>query len=220
MTGDAIVEKLKRAPRKDALPRPALPPLAALFLDREGLIACFSENLAEQTGIFYRAKDADGVKARLAEIASEENLKIMMAATDDVLSPLNLVEWGQTAGVQVLTAKDSTSREAYREAIFNQVQAGITGADFGVAESGTIGLIHDVNQPRLISIAPILHIAVLPLERLFAVYENVTDRLFADKNKLPGHVTFITGPSTTADIQGGQFKGMHGPGKTIVILIG
>jgi L-lactate dehydrogenase complex protein LldG len=215
-----ILAKLKCLPEVRIRPRPFLPPLPALFLDRDELVNLFSENLASQTGVVYRVKDAACVRARLADIAREENLKAVMASTDSVISPLNLVGWGKEAGVDVLSAKDFAGREAFTEAVFNKVQAGITGVDFALAESGTICLIHDQNQPRLISIAPILHIAVLPLERLYPVYEQVTDRVFADKNKLPGHFTFTTGPSMTADIQGGQFKGMHGPGKVTVIVIG
>lgn len=217
---EAILNKLKSTPQIPAEPRPFLPPLPELSLHREELVTRFSENLHEQTGILLRVPDDREAKARLAEIAVREKLKTIIASTDAVIAPLHLTEWGKNAGVEVLTAGDFSNRETYREAIFNQVQAGVTGVDFAVAESGTICLIHDKDQPRLISIAPILHIALLRIERLFPAYEDVTDRVFADKSKLPSHFTLITGPSMTADIQGGQFKGMHGPEKTIVILIG
>ncbi len=196
-----------------------MPPLHVLSLNQDERIAIFSENLAEQTGVVYRVKGTEEVKAKLAEIAVQENLKTIMTSTDAVIAPLNLADWGSGVGVEILTVKDFADREAYREAVFHKVQAGVTGADYAVAESGTLCLLHDKDQPRLISIAPLLHIVVLPIERLFPVYEHVTDRVFADKNKLPGHFTFTTGPSMTADIQGGQFKGMHGPGKMVVILM-
>ena len=214
-----ILEKLKNAPEVPTRRRPSLPPLPELSFNQEELIARFSENLTEQTGILHRVKNGDEAKTKLAEIAIRENLNTIMVSTDSVIAPLNLSDWGKDVGLKVLSANDFTDREAYREAVFNQVQAGVTGADFAVAESGTIGLIHDKDQPRLLSVSPILHIAVLPIDRLFPVYENVTDRVFADKKKLPSHFTFTTGPSMTADIQGGQFKGMHGPRKLIVVLI-
>ncbi|MDD4240184.1 MAG: lactate utilization protein [Smithellaceae bacterium] len=215
-----ILRKLKNAPAGTAPSRPPLPPLPVLSLNREKLISLFTENLAEQTGMVYRAANAQDIKPHLAEIAAREQVKIMLAATDAVLAPLHLRAWGKTTGVEVLTAEDFPDRESYREAAFNRVQAGVTGADWGVAESGTICLLHDRDQPRLISIAPLLHIAVLPVERLVAVYEQVVQSVYADKNRLPAHFTFITGPSMTADIQGGPFKGMHGPRKLIVILVG
>ncbi|MEE9913888.1 MAG: LUD domain-containing protein [Deltaproteobacteria bacterium] len=215
-----ILEKLKNAAKAKTKPRPAMPPLPELSLSREELVSRFSENFSEQTGLLYRVKDAAEAKAKLAEITVRENLKAIMISTDTVIAPFDLTGWGKLSGVDVWKAKDFCNREAYREAVFSKIQAGVTGADFAVAESGTICLIHDQDQPRLISIAPILHIAMLPIERLFPVYENATDRVFADKGKQPSHFTLITGPSMTADIQGGQFKGMHGPGRIIVILIG
>ncbi|HSR13810.1 MAG TPA: LUD domain-containing protein, partial [Thermodesulfobacteriota bacterium] len=114
---------------------------------------------------------------------------------------------------------------AFRDAVFDQVQAGITGADFGVAESGTLGLIHRRDQARLVSLAPILHIAVLPAERICAVYEQVAERVFGTQGPggwppLPSQFVFITGPSMTGDIEGVLFKGMHGPRKVIVIIVG
>ncbi|MBN1665199.1 MAG: lactate utilization protein [Deltaproteobacteria bacterium] len=217
---EEILGKLKGAPKAKTVPRPYVPPLTELSWNGEQLIANFTQNLTAQTGVVHRVKDSAEAKAKLAEIFAEEGLTTIMASTDAVVAPLDLRAWGKEMGVRVLTAGDFADRDAYKNAVFTEVQAGVTGADYGVAESGTIGLIHDRNQPRLISIAPITHIALLPVGRLFPVYESVTERVFGDKNKLPGQFTFTTGPSMTGDIQGGQFKGMHGPRKLIVILIG
>jgi L-lactate dehydrogenase complex protein LldG len=57
-------------------------------------------------------------------------------------------------------------------------------------------------------------------KRVFPVYEQVVEKIVADKDKIPSQFTFITGPSMTADIQATAFKGMHGPKYLIVILIG
>lgn len=217
---EEILKRLKSATRSQAKLRPYLPPLPELSLSREELVAHFSENVISQTGVVYRVKDAREARAKLSEIAAGEDLSTIMVSTDAIIASLKLPEWGEDSGIEVLTAKDFATVEAYKDAVFNKVQAGVTGVDYAVAESGTICLIHDKDQPRLISIAPILHIAILPVTRLFAVYENVTGDVFADPCKHPTHFTLITGPSMTADIQGGQFKGMHGPGRLIVIITG
>jgi len=99
------------------------------------------------------------------------------------------------------------------------VQAVVSGVDFAVAESGTLCLVHDERQPRLISIAPIWHIAVVPAERIRPVYELVMQDLFAQRGRIPHHVTLISGPSMTADIQATLFTGMHGPKNVTVILV-
>jgi L-lactate dehydrogenase complex protein LldG len=65
-----------------------------------------------------------------------------------------------------------------------------------------------------------LHIAIVPVNRVIAYYEQGIKKIFAEKGKYPGQFVFITGPSMTGDIEGVLFKGMHGPRKVIVILVG
>ena len=215
---EEILGKLKAAPESPTVRKPYVPPLNELSWNREQLIENFTRNLEAQTGVVHLVKGAASVKEKLAEICEEEALKNIIASTDRVVLPLNLPAWGEENGIQIHTAGDYTDREAYKDAVFTEAPAGITGADYAVAESGTIGLVHDKDQPRLVSVAPILHIVLIPVERLLPTYESVTRQVFSDKSNLPSQFTFTTGPSMTADIQGGQFKGMHGPRKLIVIL--
>ena len=217
---DEILAKLKAAPKAAIPPRPALPPYPTLSMGREQLIKEFSERLTEETVVVHRAKDFPEALEKLTAVAVEEGLKKVMATTDDVVSRLDLPSWGKKNDILVMTPKDFADRYAYRDAVFDQAQAGITGADFGVAESATIGIIHNKDQARLVSLAPILHIAVVPVDRIVPVYERIIERVFGKKGEYPSQFVFITGPSMTGDIQGVLFKGMHGPRKVIVILLG
>lgn len=228
---DEILEKLRAAPKTAVSPRPGIPPLKEISLTGDELVKKFADTLVEETGIVHRVKDNVEALEKLTRIAREEGLKCVMASTDGVLTPLDLPAWGKKNGVQVMTPRDFAERDAFRDAVFDLAQAGITGADFAVAESGSIGLIHDKDQARLVSLAPILHIAILPVERIYPVYEPVVERVFGyhvgahgaapeKERPLPSQFVFITGPSMTGDIQGVLFKGMHGPRKLIVILVG
>jgi L-lactate dehydrogenase complex protein LldG len=217
---DEILEKLRAAPKIAVSPRPQVPPLRELSLKGEELIKKFTETLVEETGIVHRVKNNPETLEKLAQISREEGLKCVMASTDDVLAPLDLPAWGKKNGVQVMTPKDFPDRDSFKDAVFDRAQAGITGADFAVAESGSIGLIHNKDQARLVSLAPILHIAIIPVERMVPVYEPVIEKVFSNKKSLPGQFVFITGPSMTGDIQGALFKGMHGPRRVIAIIVG
>ena len=217
---DEILAKLKAAPKAAVPPRPPLPPYATLSMGKEELIKEFSQRLADETVVVHRVKDFEEARAKLAVVAVEEGLKKVMATTDDVVSRLDLPSWGKEHGVQVMTPKDFPDRYAYRDAIFDQVQAGITGADFGIAESATIAIAHNKDQARLVSLAPILHIAIVPVDRIVPVYEQAIEKFFSKKGQYPSQFVFISGPSQTGDIQGVLFKGMHGPRKVIVILVG
>jgi L-lactate dehydrogenase complex protein LldG len=217
---DEILGKLKSAPREAVAPRPERPALKELSLTGDELIEIFSKNLVHETGIVHRVKDRREALEKLSQIAQEEGLKKVMIATDDVVAPLNLVDWGKKSNVRVMTPRDFGSRDSYVDAVFEEADAGVTGADFAVAESGTLGLVHNRDRARLVSLAPILHIAIVPVERIVAVYEQVLEKVFGKKEYLPSQFCFITGPSMTADIRGIPFKGMHGPRKVIVILMG
>jgi L-lactate dehydrogenase complex protein LldG len=248
---DEILSKLKAAAQKEIPPRPSMPPLHELSLSREELIATFTKNLVEETGIVHRVKNNQEALEKLTEVAKTEGLKKVMVTTDDVVAPLDLPAWGKKNGVEVMTPRDFPDRHSYRNAVFDEAEAGITGADFAVAESGTLGLVHNKDQARLVSLAPILHIALVPVDRIYPVYEQVIEKVFGNvgatgwspeigpagsstepstralaeglaevRSPLPSQFVFITGPSMTGDIQGALFKGMHGPRKVIVILVG
>jgi L-lactate dehydrogenase complex protein LldG len=217
---DEILSRLKKAPKKGIAPRPSLPPYKTLSMTREELIGEFTRILVEESGVVHRVKGDRAALDKLGEIAAEEGWKKVMASTDDVISRLDLPAWGKNKGIQVMTPRDFPDRYPYRDAVFDEAQAGITGADFAIAESGTLGLIHNKDQARLVSLAPILHVAIVPVDRIFPVYEQAIEKVFGKVGSYPSQFIFITGPSMTGDIQGALFKGMHGPRKVIVILVG
>jgi L-lactate dehydrogenase complex protein LldG len=215
---EEILARLKAAPKKPVGVRPLLPQAQELSLTLEQMIERFTAQEKENTGVVHRVQGREGLLALLAEIAREEGVASVMASTDPVLAPLDLPLWGEQNGVRVFTAGDFPDRAGFTDCVFDGVDAGITGADFAIAESGTLGIIHGPDQPRLVSIAPPLHIAVVPVERVCQVYEQAIASAFAGPEP-PRHFSFNTGPSSTGDIGGVHFKGMHGPRKVIIILV-
>jgi L-lactate dehydrogenase complex protein LldG len=217
---DEILDKLKAAPQKEPPPRPIMPPLNELALSKEERVEKLVETLTLVGCDVHQVRDAEEALETLTKIARAEGLTKILASEDDVVSALDLPGWGKKSNVEVFTTKDCRDREDFKRVAFEEAQAGITGVDFAVAESGTLCLIHDEKQPRLVSLAPIRHIAVVPVDRVRPVYESVTDELFAPGRKAPSHLTFISGPSMTGDIQATLFRGMHGPKTVTVILVG
>ncbi|MFO7963647.1 MAG: lactate utilization protein [Desulfobacterales bacterium] len=216
---DRILERLGKIKPVHIPERIEMPPPYEAEFSREELIEKFAAKLTEQTGVFHRAADREGALEVLKEIAEEEKLTCIMASENGLVNSLNLPEWGKAHGITVFFPHDFEETGAYKDAVFNKADAGVTAADFAVAESGTLAIIHDRNNARLLSLAPIFHIAVVDIDHVVPVYETVIESAY-NTGDLPSHVTFITGPSMTGDIQGQMFKGMHGPRKLAVILIG
>jgi len=215
-----ILKKLKNSPRQPIPAKPDPSFINVICCDMEETIRTFSEEVIRQSGRVHRVKNYEEAFEKLTEIASAEGLKKIIASTDNVIAPLSLSEWGRQNQIQVFSHEDFMDQDAFKRSVFDEADADITGVDYAIAESGTLCLIHDKNQPRLISIAPIMHIAIVLAERVFSVYEQVVEKITADKDNLPSQFTFITGPSMTADIQATAFRGMHGPKHLIIILIG
>jgi L-lactate dehydrogenase complex protein LldG len=93
---------------------------------------------------------------------------------------------------------------------------GITAAQWAIAETGTLVLDMQQERHRFASLLPPVHIALLPHARLLA---NLGEALKTLPRPLPPTVTFVTGPSRTADIELQLVVGVHGPRELHVIVI-
>lgn len=92
-------------------------------------------------------------------------------------------------------------------------EVGVTAADLAVAETGSLFLATGPGRPRLYSLCPMLHLVVIPRERIVGTLAEAFARL-SDRS-----TAIITGPSRTADIEGILVRGVHGPGDIVVVPI-
>ncbi len=215
---ERILNNLQNAPAAKVPARPHAAQAKEVFADRAGLTEEFCAKFTEQTGIVYRHDPARPVSESLGQIFKEHGIGSIIVSVDEVLSGIGLPGSAADLGSDIKTQADFPERGGFVEAVFGQADAGLTGANFGVAESGTLVLAFDSGHARLISLAPPIHIAVLPADRIVAVYEQAAAGIFKAATE-PSQAVFITGPSMTADIRGTPFKGMHGPRKLIALLV-
>jgi L-lactate dehydrogenase complex protein LldG len=96
------------------------------------------------------------------------------------------------------------------------VQGVVTAATCGVAESGTIVLHHSSAEGRrVLTLLPDFHLCVLHASQVVETLPEYFDRC----HTRPPLVTWISGPSATADIEMTRIKGVHGPRFLAVILV-
>ena len=97
---------------------------------------------------------------------------------------------------------------------------GVTGAQWGVAETGTLVLESDAERHRLASLVPAAHVALIEAgkvgQTLGEVLRAINERGEAG---LCRAITFITGPSRTSDIELTLAIGVHGPAELYVVVI-
>jgi L-lactate dehydrogenase complex protein LldF len=96
------------------------------------------------------------------------------------------------------------------------VRAGITGALYGIAETGSLLLVSGTGQTLTASLLPEIHVAVLKTSRLVP---TVADALGRPEVRNAAVGVIVTGPSRTGDIEMTHTIGVHGPGELHVFLI-
>lgn len=96
--------------------------------------------------------------------------------------------------------------------------AGVTSAQWAIAETGTLVLESKSERNRLVSLIPPMHIAIVEAGRIRRTMSEALEAV-SKASELSRTVTFITGPSRTSDIELTLAIGVHGPGKLHVIVI-
>ena len=94
---------------------------------------------------------------------------------------------------------------------------GISTAQAAIAETGTLVLDSAHERHRLLSLVPPVHIAIVDASRIYATLSETLSLLQSGKELSPA-ITFITGPSRTADIELTLTIGVHGPQELYVII--
>lgn len=99
-----------------------------------------------------------------------------------------------------------TAREQLRGE-YLRADMGITGVNFGVAETGTLVLIENEGNGRLTSTAPRIHVALMGIERTVATTDDLLPLLqvlarSATGQKLSVYTNFVTGPARAGEVDG------------------
>jgi L-lactate dehydrogenase complex protein LldG len=95
---------------------------------------------------------------------------------------------------------------------------GITSCHGAIAETGSLALLSIPGCSRAVSLLPPVHVALVhPRQLFFGMAEFFAAR--AGEIARASNLTFVTGPSRTADIELSLTIGVHGPGR-VVILVG
>ncbi len=208
---ERILTKL-RAAQVEALPCPDAPAFyAAPKEDQATRVERLMLNMKNAMAEVHRCAQA-GLGECIARICAEKQVKLLAVGPELSNEPLCVKLAQQTALLNV------TQCRVDQPALFNTVDAGLTLTHGGIAETGTLVLRSGDQSPRLLSLVPPLHIAILDASQ---VVESLMDMMVREDwaAGLPTNVILISSPSKTADIQQTLAYGAHGPKQLVVVLV-
>ena len=213
--------------------RPEQPRAAAEAIRRElaerwpGALERFRREFEKVGGVFYRVPtlaEAAPVVARIARDRGARRLVSWHAIElggdlGPALAALGLDAVSMPPGEVASAAERQRLRELVAAA-----ELGLTGVDLAIAETGTLVLSSGAGRPRSTSLLPPYHIALF--DRTALVESLAQAGVFLElwhADGAPGNrgavISFITGPSRTADIELTLTRGVHGPKEVHAIFV-
>jgi L-lactate dehydrogenase complex protein LldG len=185
---------------------------------RQELIGKFESELTRVGGRFYRAATGGAAYQFVRQIILDHKAKTLIACDTRLIDGVDLRRNVEEAGVRfVIESEDEFIKTAA------EADLGVSGVDYALADTGTLVLVARKGCARSISLLPPVHIAVLKPEQLISGLNDLFPLLQSETADAAGDlssaITFITGPSRTADIELTLVVGVHGPQELHVILV-
>lgn len=108
--------------------------------------------------------------------------------------------------------------EEWKQELFFEVEASITSTLGAIAATGSLILWPTPEEPRLMSLVPPIHFAILEASKIIDNFYEAQQQLNWAENT-PTNALLISGPSKTADIEQVLAYGAHGPKELIVLIL-
>jgi len=171
----------------------------------------------------FKQTDSAGLAQTIQETMEAYGVKSVIAADDErngVYGLDNFYKGIQEEGINVHVWDPDIGKE--NQAIAEQADVGITFSDITLAESATVTLFNNKGNGRSISLLPQTYIAIIPKSTLVPRLTQATKKIHEANEQgrdVSSCVSFISGPSNSADIEMNLIVGVHGPVKATYIVV-
>lgn len=215
MEREAFLKRVSAAAMVATLPRPPEVPERLPDLDPLDLVGLFRARAHEEAVVIHGPVGRHSVPRAVEGIAAGHACRTYMA-WDDL--PVPGVTGALTgAGVNRVEHRVPEEGRIPHQLEYQTLDLGVTGADAGLAESGSLVLLHGEGRPRMASLIPDVHVALLDVTLIERTLVHWAHRhpgiLFESAN-----VVVVTGPSRTGDIEQQLELGVHGPRHVHVVM--
>ncbi|NYI45774.1 L-lactate dehydrogenase complex protein LldG [Nocardioides aromaticivorans] len=197
---DEVLGRVRAALRDvEGADEPVVAPPGAAAPAGTSLVEHFAERVADYRATVVQCPP-DGLAAAVAAALPDGARVVVPVGLPDVV----------LAGIASPVVDDALSA-----ADLDAIDAVVTCARVGIAETGTIVLDHAPDQGRrVISLVPDRHVCIVYADQVVA---DVPDAFPLLDPVRP--LTWISGPSATSDIELDRVEGVHGPRHLHVIVV-
>jgi L-lactate utilization protein LutC len=201
MENTVITAVRKALGRTEPLSAPPVPPaidehVARLVFSDIGLPELFCKRASEMK-MYVEMTRVDELLPNVAAFLREKKCTSVMLSDTPLIQKLKVVEYLNQNGFTAKSWRDMSGDSTY------DMDAGVTEADYAVAETGTLVIRHTPAHGRLLSLVPFVHVAIVEPKIFVADLIDLFERLAQDG--VGSGVTMISGPSKTADIEMNTF---------------
>ncbi len=171
----------------------------------------FEERAKAVSAEVFRVPTAADARETFIRLVEAAQVKKAVVVESPLQEEAGITEALHSRGVTVYTEPADIAAHA------DTADIGISGVEFGIAETGSVFQDGYAIATRLVTILPPLHVVFLPsanivpgITEAFEIISQSFDR---------GYIGFITGPSRTADIERVLTIGVHGPSRFAIIAV-
>lgn len=108
--------------------------------------------------------------------------------------------------------------DTWKAELFHDVDAGFTTTRAAIADTGSLILWPDADEPRTMSLVPPVHFALADARCLYTNFYEAMAREGWSRG-MPTNALLISGPSKTSDIQQTLAYGAHGPRELVLLMV-
>ena len=161
------------------------------------------------------AQDVLAAGRYIVDLAKAKQAKLIQTTSHDLIDQLSLRPSLEGSGILVSGPDPERLLVA---------DLGVSDAVVGIAETGSLLTHLDPVDSRLVTMLPLTHVALLQRE---ALVETLEDGIAMTRNRIltlhaqgkPSYISWVMGPSRTADIERVSTIGVHGPRELHIVLV-
>jgi L-lactate dehydrogenase complex protein LldG len=191
------------------------------------LAALFTQNALQVSAMIHSVKDRTGAMEKTIELLTQKSPLDPQMVSDKEAAPGTRILAAPNLDPDLFWNLSEKCRpfpdiQLIRDRLRRfpgGIDMGVTWADYGIAETGTLVIASDSEETRLATMLCEVHVAVLNVSDIRVSADDMVEELSAMTARTGSYTAFITGASRTADIERVLAIGVHGPLELHILLV-